>query len=130
MMSRVSSLLQPSSSTSPLYLVDELGWSNELTREIIDLDRMPDLAWTTDVVGTVTERAAAETGLAAGTPVIAGTVDAAAEALSVGVTGNGDMMMMYGSTVFIIMLTATRVRDARLWYAPWLFPGEHASMSG
>jgi xylulokinase len=37
---------------------------------------------------------------------------------------------MYGSTIFIIMLTAKRVRDARLWYAPWLFEGEHASMSG
>jgi xylulokinase len=42
----------------------------------------------------------------------------------------GDMMVMYGSTIFIIMLTAERVRDPRLWYAPWLFPGEHASMSG
>jgi xylulokinase len=37
---------------------------------------------------------------------------------------------MYGSTVFIIMITAERVRDPRLWYAPWLFPGRHASMSG
>ena len=23
-----------------------------------------------------------------------------------------------------------RVRDARLWYAPWFFPGQHASLSG
>jgi xylulokinase len=62
--------------------------------------------------------------------VTAGTVDAAAEALSVGVTGPGDMMMMYGSTIFIITLTEVRVRDARLWYAPWLFEGQHASMAG
>jgi xylulokinase len=40
------------------------------------------------------------------------------------------MMMMYGSTIFIIQVTETRVRDARLWYAPWLYPGAHASMAG
>jgi xylulokinase len=38
--------------------------------------------------------------------------------------------MMYGSTIFIIELTDRRVRDGRLWYAPWLFPGVHASMAG
>jgi xylulokinase len=118
------------SSSSPFYLVDALGWSTALAPGIIDLDRLPRLAWTTDIAGEVTARAAEETGLAAGTPVIAGTVDAAAEALSVGVLAPGDMMLMYGSTIFIIMLTASRVRDPRLWYAPWLFPGEHASMSG
>jgi xylulokinase len=118
------------SSSSPLYLVDELSWSTALAPDIVDPDRLPKLAWTTDIAGAVTAKAAAETGLAAGTPVIVGTVDAAAEALSVGVLDAGDMMMMYGSTIFIIMLTATRVRDRRLWYAPWLFPGEHASMSG
>jgi xylulokinase len=42
----------------------------------------------------------------------------------------GDMMLMYGSTIFIIMITETRMRDPRLWYAPWLFPNQHASMSG
>jgi xylulokinase len=116
--------------SSPLYLVDELGWSNALDSTIIPLERMPDLAWTTEIAGEVAAEAATETGLAAGTPVIVGTVDAAAEALSVGVLEPGDMMLMYGSTVFIIMITGKRVRDPRLWYAPWLFPGEHASMSG
>src|SRR3546814_1326238 len=84
--------------------------------------------WSTDIAGTVTAEAAARTGLAPGTPVTAGTIDAAAEALSVGVLEPGDMMVMYGSTVFIIMLTGTRVRDPRLWYAPWLFEGQHACM--
>ena len=40
------------------------------------------------------------------------------------------MMVMYGSTIFTIMLSRKRIADARLWYAPWLFPGEHASMAG
>ena len=115
---------------SPLYVVDRQDWSTELYEDIIGTDKLPELAWTTDIAGRVTPQAASETGLAAGTPVIAGTIDAAAEALSVGVLESGDMMLMYGSTIFIIALTASRVRDARLWYAPWLFPDQHASVSG
>ena len=118
------------SSSAPLYMVDKLAWSGELAPDIIDLERLPRVAWTTDVAGSVTRKASEEAGLAEGTPVIVGTVDAAAEALSVGVLEAGEMMLMYGSTIFIIMLTQERVRDARLWYAPWLFEGEHASMSG
>ena len=42
----------------------------------------------------------------------------------------GEMMIMYGSTIFIIMPTAKPASDARLWYAPWLFKGQHACMAG
>ena len=115
---------------SPLYLIDQQGWSAELASDIIEIERLPKLLWSTDIAGHVTAKASRATGLARGTPVIAGTIDAASEALSVGVINNGDMMMMYGSTIFTIMLSKTRIEDARLWYAPWLFPGEHASMAG
>lgn len=115
---------------SPLYRIDEQGWSDALNDGIAPLEKLPEILWTTDIAGEVTAAAAHATGLAAGIPVICGTIDAAAEAFSVGVSEAGDMMVMYGSTIFIIELTAARVRDARLWYAPWLFPGEHASMSG
>lgn len=115
---------------SPLYLVDERAWSTELAGGIVATAKLPELAWTTDIAGEVSAGAAAETGLCPGTPVIVGTIDAAAEAISVGVTEPGDMMVMYGSTVFVILLTGERVRDPRLWYAPWLFDGRHASMSG
>lgn len=116
--------------TGPIYDVENRCFSDALTREIIDLDRLPDVLWTTEVAGTVTQEAAERTGLACGTPVICGTADAAAEAISVGVLETGDMMMMYGSTVFIIALAARRIRDHRLGYAPWLFDGQHALMSG
>ena len=87
--------------------------------------------WSTEIAGQVTARGRGPTGLAEGTPVTAGTIDAAAEALSVGVVEPGDMMVMYGSTIFTIMLSDRRLRAIRrLWYAPWLFPGEHASMAG
>ncbi|HTJ58494.1 MAG TPA: FGGY-family carbohydrate kinase [Devosiaceae bacterium] len=115
---------------TPLYLVDGQNWSDALTSDLIGLERLPELAWTTDVAGGITAQAAAETGVAEGTPVIVGTIDAAAEAASVGVIDPGSMMLMYGSTIFVIMPMAERVRDPRLWYAPWLFPGQHAAMAG
>ena len=114
---------------SPLYDVNRLEWTDALA-DFLPLDRLPRLMWSTDIAGHVTAEAAAETGLAAGTPVTCGTIDAAAEAVSVGVQAPGEMMVMYGSTIFMIQVTAAPVRDARLWYAPWLFPGCHASMAG
>ncbi len=114
---------------SPLYDVGRLDWTDELA-DFIGPDRLPRLMWSTDIAGQVTAEAAAETGLAIGTPVTCGTIDAAAEAVSVGVRSPGEMMMMYGSTIFIIQVTERPVRDPRLWYAPWLVPGLHASMAG
>jgi xylulokinase len=117
-------------SSSPLYDAASHQWTDRFAERIIAPERLPDLLWTTDIAGTVTAAAAEATGLAAGTPVIAGTIDAASEAVSVDVQGTGEMMVMYGSTMFIILVTDKRVEDPRLWYAPWLFEGQHACMSG
>ena len=115
---------------SPLYDVASQTWVDDLADDILPLDKLPRLLWSNEIAGQITKAAAAETGLAEGTPVTAGTIDAAAEAFSVGVDQPGDMMMMYGSTIFIILRAAAQVTDPRIWYAPWLFEGEHASMAG
>ncbi len=115
---------------TPLYDPLRQTWSDEFADGIVDLAHLPRLLWSSEIAGHVTSAASAETGLAVDTPVVCGTIDAAAEALSVGVTSPGDMMVMYGSTIFIIQITAEQVRDPRLWYAPWLFPGLHASQAG
>lgn len=115
---------------TPLYDAGRQEWSDTHAESIVSSARLPRLLWSTDIAGHVTPDAAAATGLAAGTPVTTGTIDAAAEAVSVGVLDSGDTLLMYGSTIFIIMVNADRVRDPRLWHAPWLFPGQHASMAG
>ena len=115
---------------TPLYDPATQAWNPEFCDGIVDPAHLPRLLWSSEIAGTVTPQAAAETGLTVGTPVVCGTIDAAAEALSVGVTGVGDLMVMYGSTIFIIQITAEQVRDPRLWYAPWLFQGLHASQAG
>ena len=114
---------------APFYDADALAWS-DASGDDVDLDRLPRIAWTTEIAGRVTRAAAAATGLAPGTPVLTGTIDAAAEAVSVGVLSPRQMMVMMGSTIFIIMPTAERTADPRLWYAPWLFEGQHAAMAG
>ena len=115
---------------SPLYDVTTQTWVDDLADDIVPLEKLPRLMWSNEIAGHITKEAAELTGLAFGTPVTVGTIDAAAEALSVGADKPGDMMMMYGSTIFIILRAQSRVADPRIWYAPWLFKGEHASMAG
>ena len=115
---------------TPLYDIKNLKWTDALTKNIIEIERLPKLMWTTEIAGYVSQAASKETGLATGTPVTVGTIDAAAEAISVGVCSAGEMMMMYGSTIFIIQVTKEKIIDGRLWYAPWLFKGLHGSMAG
>lgn len=115
---------------APLYDIHRQDWSADLAPGILPLNRLPRLMWSTEIAGRVTAEAAAETGLAPGTPVTCGTIDAAAEAVSVGVAAPGQMMLMYGSTIFIIQVLDRPLPDARLWAAPWLFPDQHASMAG
>ena len=117
------------STFAPLYDIVRQDWCCDLA-DICPAAILPNLMWSGEIAGHVTEDAARETGLAAGTPVTCGTIDAAAEAVSVGVAGPGDMMMMYGSTIFIIQIAQKRLTDPRLWHAPWLVAGQHAAMAG
>ena len=114
---------------SPLYDIAKQDWCFDLA-DICQPGMLPTLMWSGEIAGQVTEAAARETGLVVGTPITCGTIDAGAEAVSVGVAEAGDMMMMYGSTIFIIEIAAKRLTDPRLWHAPWLFKGQHAAMAG
>ena len=115
---------------TPLYDKSTLKWSNELSEEIIDITKLPELKWSTDIAGYLTKKASAETGLPIGIPVTVGTIDAAAEAVSVGVRQAGDMMVMYGSTMFFIGICQGNKSEQSLWSAPWLFENEFALMAG
>ncbi len=58
---------------------------------------LPSLAEPTDVVGRVTREAAAATGLAEGTPVVAGLFDVVASAIGTGVVQPGEASIVAGS---------------------------------
>ena len=113
----------------PIYSMDKLDWEQNLEL-FCRKDQLADCHWTDEIVGTVTEDAAMATGLAVGTPVTTGTADASAEALSVGVLAPGDMMCMYGSSIFIIHVVEKLTTDRRLWAGPFLFKGTYSVAAG
>lgn len=108
---------------NPLFDLRSLRWDDRFAEPIVEIDRLPELLWADQVAGEVTSEAAKETGLKTGTPVTAGTIDAAAEAVSVGVVNPGDMMVMYGTTMFFIHVTTEPVPDARMWSTAFALPG-------
>jgi xylulokinase len=84
------------SQCDPLYDVREYGWIKDWTEEVAQGLPLPRLLWPAEVVGEVTREASEATGIPAGTPVAAGTIDAWSEGASVGVQSPGDLMLMYG----------------------------------
>ncbi len=113
----------------PMYNVDKCDWEEDLDL-FCRRDQLADCRWSHDVIGEVNAKAAMETGLAIGTKVITGTADASAEAMSVGVLDPGDMMLMYGSSIFIIHVVEKFTKDKRLWAGPYLFPGTFSVAAG
>jgi xylulokinase len=107
---------------APLYNIKKMEWDEAMCDGIIDPSRLPQPAWSGELAGQVTQEAAAQTGLRAGTPVVVGTTDAAAEAISAGVTDPGELMIMYGSTLFLIHVVDRLMVDPRLWAGVYLSP--------
>ena len=118
------------STYSPIIDVEKRSWIDETTAGINPTAKLPEKYWTTDVVGGVTSEAASLTGLRAGTPVIAGSIDAAAEAVSIGNYSVGDTMGMFGSSNSIIAITRTYTRSRTFWGLNWLFPDQYAVVGG
>jgi xylulokinase len=79
-------------------------WSTELCEVCgVEPNQFPPIHVGHHILGEITSQAAIETGLAPGTPVMAGTVDSAAAALESGVVDPGVAAEMTGtSTVLII----------------------------
>ena len=115
---------------NPLFDLRGLAWDDRFAEPIVELGTLPPLRWPTEIVGELTAEASAATGLAVGTPVTAGTIDAAAEAISVGVVEPGDMMVMYGTTMFFIHVTRDPVPDARMWSTAFVLPGSYSIEGG
>jgi xylulokinase len=103
------------SQCDPLYRLDARVWDADWAREVAPGPELPRLVSAGEVVGEVTAGAADATGLAPGTPVCAGTVDAWAEAFSAGVREPGDVALTYGSTLFVVQQLAEMSAHPGLW---------------
>ncbi|BCJ35123.1 sugar kinase [Actinocatenispora thailandica] len=86
----------------PLYDTRAHRWWAPAWSDLAAGIQPPRLRWSDEVAGAITAEAARITGLPAGIPVITGTIDAWAEAISVDAHHPGDLLLMYGSTMFLI----------------------------
>lgn len=118
------------SQCDPLYDIHQNCWIDEWAQEIAPDLAMPRLLWPSEVAGYVTAAAAQLTGLPAGIPVAVGTIDAWAEALSVGVSEPGDMMLMYGTTMFMVEVQQEALSHPSLWSTTGVFAGTHTLAAG
>ena len=114
---------QSASQTSPLYDVERGQWHDAWWEQFAPGLDAPALAWAGDAVGTVTQGAADATGLPKGTPVVCGTIDAWAEAVSAGAHEVGDLMLMYGTTMFLVATGEQTLRTPSMWTTVGAFPG-------
>ncbi len=108
---------------NPLIDNRKLKWDELCADTIVGDVPLPKLAWTGELAGQVTRKAAQETGLKAGTPVTVGTIDAIAEGISGGVMRPGDLLMMYGTTTFFVLVTDQYPPNETMWLTAYAFPG-------
>jgi xylulokinase len=84
-----------------------VGWSGAMLAAV-ELPRslVPDVGGSADVLGRVTARAAAVTGLAPGTPVVGGGADNACGAAGVGAITPGEAVSSWGTSGTVLAPTA------------------------
>ncbi len=114
----------------PLLDIHTLEWSGRFAEGLAGLDLLPRLGWSDELAGQVSQAGAKATGLKVGTPVAVGAVDALSEAVSVGAVEPGDLMIMYGSTAFFILVANTPRPDKRVWTVAGAFKGQYNLAAG
>ncbi|WP_197318724.1 FGGY-family carbohydrate kinase [Saccharomonospora sp. NB11] len=108
------------SQCTPLFDTVDAAWYEPWTRHVCPDLELPPLRWPGERAG-VTTRAVA--GIPAGVPVITGTIDAWSEAVSVDAQNPGDLMIMYGTTLFLINTMRERLTTPAMWGTLGALPG-------
>lgn len=129
------------SQTAPLYCLRQQEWHSSASGHgSSDIDwsqhvapgiELPRLRWAGEAAGSLDPQVAALVpGLPAGIPVLSGTIDAWAEAVSVGATEPGDLMLMYGTTTLLLATTPEPVVSRTLWSTPGVTVGSSSLAGG
>ncbi|MCU1646850.1 MAG: Xylulokinase [Nocardia sp.] len=121
---------QSASQCVPMYDLMSQTWATDWADSVAPGLPLPELAWPTEIVGHVTPEAAAATGLPVGLPVTTGTIDAWAEAAGVGVRDPGDIMIMYGTTLFLTQVLTHPHPHPGFWTTCGTWPGTYTSAAG
>lgn len=127
------SLATDRTDASGLMLADADGsaWSPELCEMAgLSADALPPIVASTSVTGTISEAAAAETGLRAGTAVVCGTSDTNAETFSAGMTRPGIGALKLATAGTVSTLTAEPDFSDDVIHYPHLVEGHHYAILG
>ncbi|HET9085235.1 MAG TPA: FGGY family carbohydrate kinase [Candidatus Limnocylindrales bacterium] len=99
---------------SAFRLVDPAtgAWDADLCRLAeVPIARLPPIVGATEVVGTLTRKAAEATGLRPGTPVACGAGDVPASQIGAGAVGIGDVHLSLGTAVYFGVLSDAHLQD-------------------
>jgi xylulokinase len=111
---------------SGLYDLRSESWSDELVSLAgLEPTHLPRVRASHEVVGAVTASAAAATGLAVGTPVVAGAADHVASAFATTAYESGDLVIKFGGAGDILYSLDRLVTDPRLFIDYHLVPGKY-----
>ncbi|RLE63508.1 MAG: xylulokinase [Thermoprotei archaeon] len=122
-----------------LFDIRKREWSKEVCDLIgLPIEKLPEPHPSTDVIGEVTDKAAKETGLKGGTPVIATGGDIASAAVGAGATAHKSTHLSLGTATWIGILTKDVVLDPQMRFvlccssdpSKWLIWGEMETGGG
>ncbi|MEF9922477.1 MAG: FGGY-family carbohydrate kinase [Anaerovoracaceae bacterium] len=82
-------------------------WMSVMKMTGVDMEKLPPLVCSTDLVGGLTEKAAKEMGLSVGTPVFGGCDDVQAAAVGSGMCGDGDVHIYLGTSAWVAATSKT-----------------------
>jgi xylulokinase len=109
---------------SGLYDIRQRRWHIPFLEHAgIDPTILPPVRQPTDVVGGVSKEVAAQTGLRAGTPVVAGSADHIAAALAAGLTRDGDVLLKFGGAGDILYCADRPEPDPHFYFDYHDIPG-------
>jgi xylulokinase len=118
-------------SFDPLFDASAGRWDPSMCAHLLgDGPTLPEIAWPGERLGTLTPKAARQLGLPVGVPVACGTADVLAEAIGAGVRQVGDLMVMYGSTLFLVQRVRRFGASPPLWPSTYLDSGQPTLLAG
>lgn len=88
------------------------GWSRTICEMLgVHMEHLPEIIRSTDRVGGLTAKAAAELGLKEGTPVFGGGGDSSLIGVGAGCVNNGDTHIYWGTSGWVITVTDKQMVD-------------------
>lgn len=107
---------EPSDASGTLmYDPARMRWSDHILNAVgVSRELLPDVGWSSEVLGHVTHDIAALTGLTEGTPVVGGGADNACGAAGVGITTPGEAVASWGTSGTVLAPTAQPLVDPAL----------------